>query len=293
MPVTALDLIDGIYRKLHSYTQEGASTITVPAGAGNAVKFKLEHEHIVPGSITVLVTVADASTALSEGSTFTLDEDAGWLTLSTYYGEGAVITAAYQYRLFSEDDAVDALNNAVSWAWVYLPIRAIDTTMTSVQTTWSQALDPDIAYIERIYLGPNEPYARQYDWEVTEDWDETNDVAVRNLKWLAVPGSGPLRIKYIRACADLDLVVDETDGAKELQRDAHVSDKAKDAIVLQAAYTLLQNQVIVRMSEVAFLNADQPNVPRVSDAMRVAEGLRVGAQMEIDSARSTPRLRQL
>lgn len=290
MSVLISSVITDIHNKLEAFLEEGAALITVEAEQADSTRFRMPHTHIIHGSEVVQI---DGSTKVLT-TDYTIDHESGWVTFVVAPGENAVVTVDYRYRLFSEDELLQAINEAILYVGPTLPTRAIDTSLHSDSSTYEQALPADVAHIERveIYDDSTSTYKRQYDWTTYESSNTTTGALTRYLRFLAMPNpmydGQDIRLFYVRALGEADSTL-----TKELQKDIHIQDKARRPLVLYACWSLLYHQIAVRQRENAFLNQDAPNVQKVYEALRFADSLRVMCDSLLDRARSTPRLRRL
>lgn len=283
MSITLANLKTRTLNKLQDYLQEGSTTYIVTAEQNTTKRFKLPKEHLVSGSVTLTLDGA----AQTNPTHYTVDLDSGWITFVTAPGTDKVIAVVYQYRLFSDTDLTRAINQGLRHAWPYLPIRGVDTSLTGNATAQEYALPADVAYIERLessYDGGS-TWSREFDWTTYEAWDTATSVEKRWLRFLSSAPIGKLRLRYVRAFVEM---VSSTD---EMQKDAHIKEAASEPVVYYACWQLLYEQIIRRQREVAFLNDEPPNVPKVYEGMRFADGLRASCDGMLNEYRATPRLK--
>jgi hypothetical protein len=283
MSITLANLKTRVLNKLQDYAQYATATITVSAADASAKKFKLPKEHLVSGSVTLTVD----GTVKTEGvaADFTVDYDSGWVSFTSAPGEGKVIVVTYQFRLFSDTDLVQAINQGLRHAWPYLPTRKTDTSLTAVSSTAEYTLPSDVAYIERLEssLDGGSTYSREYDWTTYEDSD-SNGNEVRMLRMLAGV-DGKLRMRYVRRFTEMSST------SHEMQKDAHIKEAAAEPVVYYACWQLLYEQIIRRQRSPEFLNDEAPNVPKVYEGMRFADTLRAQCDGMLNEYRATPRLK--
>ena len=289
MAVTAADLAEEVNRKLESWIEEGADTHTVTAEENTTKRFRLSHGNIINGTLNIYVDGVLQTKVTTRGAAGVyVDYDSGWLYFSTAPGTDAVITADYQWRYYSDDRVLQALNSALAYAYPRLPLRGIDSTSLSGDGTSTQfTLPADVGYLERIDTSlDGSSWTREYDWRIDEAYDEDTDTTDRYLMFIGgAPSTVTIRLRYVRARGTLATT------ASELQKDGHVRAEASDGMVNYACWDLLYSVIASRLRDNAFLNDEAPNVPKIYEALRVADSFRLAADAALDAARSTPRPR--
>lgn len=267
-------LIDIIERKMQNWALFAQYT---ERGDGETYVFRLYRGATINGSVVVKVdgVVQVAPTQ------YTVDYEAGLLTFVTAPPDGAVIFISYQFKFYSQDDILDALNQAVVDVWAEIPpVSADTTTITGLSPgTYEYSLPDDCERIIRVEYRPTEMSM----YELVTGWRVVRNGFTKMLKLLSPQPTGTYRLHYVASPGQFTSIDDSLEGATGLPA------SAKWAVIYLACFYMLEDKLLSRVRTNQFKNAEGVNVPKIYEVQRVAADFRTLADVELRKLRIGPK----
>jgi hypothetical protein len=284
MAVTLLNIRDAVDRKLGNYVMAASST---DSGDGESTVFDLSHSNIIGSTFFVSVDAAIAPSAVCGG---VLDDTAGTYTFTLIPIAEAEIIFSYQYKHWSDDQVLDAINGGIGELFG----RFYSEGESTITSTGAQEYDvydnatptpAALTFEDRI---TRLEYWSDPHWVRINGWSIRNSGGVKSIHFESAPASGyTMRVSYVKQPSAFT-----TDA--ETLTDLGLSDRVKEPLVLYACSELIASRIGPRIRDDRAHNTQNENAIKSYEMVNDAQYFRALAELKASKIRQpawVPRIR--